>query len=138
MASRLRQISFAFGVTAALLAFLGAVNGLAFFAAGVGALTTIAGGVAALSNIERHTQLATKYSEIVDAIGSLLGQHESGFLVGIDRVMVEPSRQLRHPVRQAAGGSQTPALLRRGDVLVESNLDQMFRSRSSSKPAARA
>jgi hypothetical protein len=85
-ANRLRRIAFGFGVVAAVLGFLGAVNGLAFLAAGVGAVTTIAGGVAAYSNIDRNTQLAVKNAEMAEAIESLLGQHGEKLLTDAELV----------------------------------------------------
>jgi conflict system pore-forming effector with SLATT domain/uncharacterized protein DUF4231 len=91
-ADRLRRTAFGFGVAAALLGFLGAVDGLAFLAAGVGAVTTIAGGVAAYSNVERHMQLAARYSEMAEAVASLLGRHEAGLLT--DAALVDESERL--------------------------------------------
>jgi hypothetical protein len=85
-ASRLRWIAFVFGVVAAIFGFAGAVNGLAYVAAGVGAVTTIAGGVAAFSNVDRNTQLAARYSEIAEAIESLLGQHHARLLTDAELV----------------------------------------------------
>jgi hypothetical protein len=85
-ATSLRRIAFGFGILAALLGFGAAVDGLAFLAAGVGAVTTIAGGVAAYSNVDRNAQLALKYSEMAEAIDSLLGRHKGGLLSDADLV----------------------------------------------------
>jgi hypothetical protein len=84
--SRLRRIAFVFGVLAAIFGFAGAVNGLAFVAAGVGAVTTIAGSVAAFSNVDRNAQLATRYSEMVEALESLLGQHRARLLTDAELI----------------------------------------------------
>ena len=86
VANRLRRIAFAFGVVAAILGFAGAVDGMAFIAAGVGAFTTIAGGVAAFSSVDRNTQVATRYSEMAEALESLLGQHRAGLLTDAELV----------------------------------------------------
>lgn len=91
-ANRLRVFALGFGILAAALGILGAINGLSFLTAGVGALTTIAASIAAYGSLDRQSFLAGSYAGMADAIGSLLGRSDARLLT--DKKLIEEGENL--------------------------------------------
>ena len=91
-ANQLRMLALGFGILAATLGILGAVNGLSFLTAGVGALTTIAASIAAYGSLDRLSFLTGSYSGMADAIGRLLGRYDARLLD--DKKLVEECENL--------------------------------------------
>ncbi|MFC7738753.1 DUF4231 domain-containing protein [Roseomonas sp. GCM10028921] len=91
-ANQLRMLTLGFGILAATLGILGAINGLSFLTAGVGAVTTIAASIAAYGSLDRQSFLAGSYAGMADAIGSLLGRHDAQLLT--DKRLVEEAESL--------------------------------------------
>lgn len=79
-ANKLRIFALGFGIPAAIVGILGAINGLSFLTAGAGAGTIIAASIAAWGALDRQSFLPASCAGMADALGRLLGRYDARVL----------------------------------------------------------